>query len=321
MKTVSELPKRLIIGLRDGYCNLKCPMCHVHGSKEEKAIKSIRGKMSLENACRIFDQIVEAQPEVNPNIWGEPFVMKDINKYILAMKERNIRVIINSNGLLLTDKLVDFLLKIKIDSIFISIDAVTKPTFKKIRGVESLDKIKDLLFMLLRKRGDCVSPRIGVSFVANEINRHEEDEFVAYWLKYVDVVRVAKEYSPGGLVKGAKIKENRLPCGALYDTMVINHRGDAVICCLDSFYKHKVGNVFKDGIRATWRSEALNEVRHYHETGQYEKVPFCKDCQVWANYLVEDELKGNILIRRSPVTMHYNRADRMNTWGWRVKNA
>ena len=111
-KIVPEFPKRLIIGLQDGYCNLKCPMCYVHGSKNDKAIKSIRGVMSIKNACRIFDEVMKAQPTINPIAWAEPFVMKNIDRYILAMKKRGIPVTINSNGLLLRDDLIDFLINI-----------------------------------------------------------------------------------------------------------------------------------------------------------------------------------------------------------------
>ncbi len=313
-KTIPDFPKRLIIGLQDGYCNLKCPMCHVQSSKNDEAIKSIRGVMPIKDACRIFDEVMEAQPMVNPITWAEPFVIKDIDKYILAMKKRNIPVTINSNGLLLTNKLVDFLIKIKIDSILISIDATTNSTYKKIRGVKSLDKIKNVVFSMLEKRRDSSCPRIGVSFVAREENIHEKEEFISYWIRYVDVVRVSEEFSTDRTVKNAKIPKKRIPCGSLYDTMVINHCGDVVICCLDSFYTMKIGNVFKSGVKEIWHSDEFQKLRYYHETSQYSKIPFCENCDIWASYLIEEEIKDNVLIRKSPLITNYNRMDKMKTW-------
>lgn len=314
IREVPEFPKRLIVSLQDGYCNLKCPMCYVHGSKDRGMVKALRGKMSLADACRIFDEIKPAKPAINPNSWTEPFVMKDINRYLAAIKEREIPLTINTNGLLLTEDLADFLVKIKLDSIFISLDAVTNATLEKIRGIRELEKIKQAVFTMLKARGERPYPRIGTSFVATEENRDEKDEFVSDWLKYVDVVRVNEQFSPDKSVKSAKLQIERGPCGSLYDTMVINHRGDVVICCLDSFNEVKIGNVFRDGVKNVWASDKFNELRYFHETGQYDLVPFCRKCDVWANYLITEEKRDGLLIRRSPIITHYNRLDRLGTW-------
>jgi len=311
---VPEYPKRLIVALQDGYCNLKCPMCYVHGSNNREVIKKLRGSMSFSDACRIFDEVSGAKPSINPNSWTEPFIKKDIRKYLAAIKERGIHLTINTNGLLLTPELSRFLVQIKLDSIFVSIDATTVPTLEKIRGVRDLDKIKQAVFNMLEARENLTYPRIGVSFVSQDENRHEKEEFIAYWLKHVDVVRINEAYSLDKSVKSAELPLKRIPCGALYDTMAINHRGDVVICCLDSFNEVVIGNVFKDSIKKVWRSENFNSLRFYHETGQYDKVPFCKKCGVWANYLITEETKNGILIRQSPIMTHYNRIDRLKTW-------
>jgi hypothetical protein len=39
-----------------------------------------------------------------------------------------------------------------------------------------------------------------------------------------------------------------------------------------------VGNVSQDRVRALWDGEAFAKVRYYHETSQWDKMPFCKSC-------------------------------------------
>ena len=97
--------------------------------------------------------------------------------------------------------------------------------------------------------------------------------------------------------------------------MPIHFNGDVSICCFDSFGEQVMGNVFKDGgVKAVWKGKKLQEVRHYHETGQWDEVPFCKDCNAWSGYIYEDEVKDGILIRRSPQFIYYNRMDRLESW-------
>ena len=48
----SDFPKRILLGLNDGYCNLKCPTCYVHGNSNTEKI--LKGKMSFENASYII---------------------------------------------------------------------------------------------------------------------------------------------------------------------------------------------------------------------------------------------------------------------------
>ncbi len=312
--SVPEFPKRMLIGLQDGYCNLKCPMCYVHGSDDDSVVKALRGVMSFEDACRIFDEVMGAKPAISPIIWSEPLLIKDFRRFITAIKSRGMAIVLNTNGLLLTDDLAKFIVDIEINSIFFSIDAMTSDTLKRKRGIEGLDKINNAVFRMIKARGERPYPRIGTSFVISEENVHEKEEFIKYWRQHADAVRVNDEYEVDRSIKNAKIPKERIPCGVLYDTMVINHKGDVPICCLDSFNTMIIGNVFESGVKEVWHSERLQEIRYYHETGQYDKVPFCKSCDAWSASLTEEEIVDGILVRRSPVITYYNRIDRMDTW-------
>ena len=319
IKKLPAFPKRLLLGLQDGRCNLKCPHCFVHGSDNRHETQESQGSMSPSNAARIFGEVRGKGIFVSPVIWSEPLLILDFEKVICRMKENGINIFINTNGLLLTEDRARFLVESQVHSVFISIDAMTEGTLKTIRGIKDLNGINESVFRMLIARQNRVSPRIGVSFVETDANVHEKADFISYWLRHVDVVRTTKVYEKDNSVKNAEIPQKRVPCGALYDTMVINHKGDVPICCLDAFNETNAGNVFEENIEKVWHGSRLQKIRYYHETGQYEKVPLCKSCDVWSQYLISEETKSGILIRKSPVMTYYNREDRLFSWTCRMK--
>ena len=298
-------------------------MCLLHGDikeldadKKEAAI----GKMELEQATSLLDEIMSARPLIQPSMWGEPLLAKDLKEHIKGMKDRGIAVCFNTNGLTLREHHVEFFVENKLDSMFFSLDSTTPETLKLVRGVDKLAKIEKNVMMALevRERMQSDLPRIGVSFTTSEANKHELEEFIDKWVGVVDAVRVGNVFEAGSL-KYVEEQNVRTPCAALYHTMPIHYNGDASICCFDSFGTEIVGNVFKDGgVGAVWNGDKLNEIRHYHETGQFDKVPFCKNCNAWTGYEYEEKLIERagvrVLLRTSLQFDYYNQVDRLYNW-------
>ena len=310
---VSEMPERYLIDLA-AKCNLRCPMCPVWGSDDEAAIASVKGVMDLEASRRLLDEMASAKAMLQPNMYGEPLLAPDLRAQLLAMKERGLAVAMNTNGLTLTDELAGFLVGIGLDSVFFSIDATTPETLLKIRGIDRLEKIEAAVLRLLNARGDAEHPRIGVSFTVQDDNLHERDAFVRRWVGVVDCVRVGLVFENGSF-KDMPDPGPRRPCPALYKTMAIHNDGHVTACCLDGFRRTDLGNVFRDGgIKAVWHGEKFRQFRHWHETGQWDRVPFCKPCNGWAQYDFTEEVADGLLIRRSPELTYYNSISRLRNW-------
>jgi len=319
ISNVPIFPKRLLLGINDGQCNMKCPFCYVHGDGA-KNTKQLIGDMPYDLACKIFDEVQGTGIFISPVLWSEPLLVQNLENYVSYMSGKGLNVFINSNGLLLTEEKVTALFSAKVHTLFISIDAITNETLKTIRGIKKLQEIHDSVFRLLKIRGDNRTPRIGVSFNESEVNMHEKDKFISFWLKHVDVVRVNKIYEKKlNYIKNLQIRTKRIPCGALYDTMAINHKGNVPICCLDSHNQTNMGNVFQDSVEGVWNGEKFQEVRFYHESDQYDKISLCKNCDVWLNYLIEEREVDGIFIRQSPIMTYYNRIDRLYSWHSRIR--
>ena len=309
---VSTLPERVLIDYATR-CNLRCPMCTVWGSGDDQAIASVEGIMDSAKAEAVEHEIAAAKPLVQPNLYGEPLLIPKLRDRIASLKQKGMSVALNTNGLTLTEKLAAFFVEVGVDSVFFSIDAATPATFRAIRGVDQLPKVEAAVHRMLAARGTGLTPRIGVSFTLQEQNKDEEAAFVARWSNVVDCVRIGLIFENGAF-KGLTAPEKRTPCATLYTTLPIHNDGMATICCLDGFKETAIGNVFEAGVKAVWNGEAMAKVRYYHETAQWDKVPFCKNCNGWAQYEYAEEVRDGLLIRRSPEFTYYNRLDRMVNW-------
>ncbi|HZT52081.1 MAG TPA: radical SAM protein, partial [Stellaceae bacterium] len=158
---VPDMPQRVLLDLATR-CNLRCPMCTVWGSGDNDAIDAVKGSMDLDAARRLLNEITGTAVLIQPNMWGEPLLAPKIRERISDIKARGLTVAMNTNGLTLTEELARFFVEVKLDSIFFSIDAVTKETLKKIRGITKLEKIEAAVHRMLAARGEAEHPRIGV---------------------------------------------------------------------------------------------------------------------------------------------------------------
>ncbi len=308
---VSEYPKMVPFCVEEGSCNLACPKCPVHG--DHPLHDKIQGKMPFDQAVKLFDELEGKDLTVTPSGVTEPLIQKNFFEYVSELNKRNIKITMNSNGFLINEKMANKLVNdYEIASIFISIDAMSSETLLKTRATKKIEKVNQAVFNLLEARGDKSSPRIGVSFTKEPANLHEEKAFIDYWIQHVDAVRVNELYILDG---GEGIQENRPPCPVLYDTLFIGPNGNARLCCLDVFDDTSVGNVLKTSVKDVWHGEKLNQIRKFHEAGEFHKVDFCKNCKDWPRYdFAKEYEENNILIRKSKLLTYYNRMDRLDSW-------
>ncbi len=128
-------PQRLYIDITED-CNLFCKMC--------RSKISISGKTMSMN---LFKKIIE---ETSPFVkcyslfnWGEPLLVKDFRERVqfLNNKKRNDCIVeISTNGILLSDKILNFLFDEKV-KITISFDGSDKNTFENIRCGSNFEQI------------------------------------------------------------------------------------------------------------------------------------------------------------------------------------
>src|SRR5437773_9342118 len=87
---VPDMPPRVLLDIHTD-CNLKCPMCIVHGHPEDPRLKDLLHQtMGLENARKVLDEIMAAKPLLMPTLWSEPLVNPQFKEHVRQIKQRGL---------------------------------------------------------------------------------------------------------------------------------------------------------------------------------------------------------------------------------------
>lgn len=128
-------------------CNLRCKYCIPSDCNYEH-----HDIMSNDDILKICKSLANNNIKKIKITGGEPLVRNDIVKLINDIKNiKNIeQVTITTNGVLLS-KYIDDLLRVNIDGINISIDALDRELFKDITGFDKIDEILNSIDIACKK--------------------------------------------------------------------------------------------------------------------------------------------------------------------------
>jgi MoaA/NifB/PqqE/SkfB family radical SAM enzyme len=150
-------------------CNLLCETCP-RTYFDREPLKSL----SLQEFISIAEQFPQMQRVLLHGI-GEPLLNHELDGIIKYLKGRDVEVIINSNGTLLTPKWQEKLIESGLDQYRCSIDGATDETYARIRGAALLPKLKKGLGGLVKtkERLGATTPRVSIWCVATKENLQE----------------------------------------------------------------------------------------------------------------------------------------------------
>jgi radical SAM protein with 4Fe4S-binding SPASM domain len=246
-------------------CNLRCTFCFVtEGMTRED------GFMDLE----LFKKVIDESPGLEHlcmHNWGEPLLHKDIFRMIDYAKAAGIAwVVMNTNGTLLTDKIIQRIVDSGLDIIRFSIDGSAE-TFKKIRGVE-LDKIERNIIKL-KKAKELHRPDLamGVVFTVEEETQSDVDAYIRHWQSIVDHVRVQPK-----LIRSPRTEVCPEPFGKDYGKLVVLWDGRVIPCCVDYNATLTLGNAWQSPVSELWQGQEIERLREQHLSGNFPIA--CVDC-------------------------------------------
>ena len=261
----------------NNYCNMKCKMCH------HSIIESTNGKDNI--SLEMLDKmLLEARKMkvpsfflgggteclINPNI-------VDIIKHIRLLGQ-GIDDVLITNGYQLTDEIIDLLLELKWEKLFVSLDAATPETYKKIRGRE-LDVVENNLNRIIEKKKELgvKLPIIRVSFCTQEENKHERKLFFDKWKDKVDIIdyQDLEVYKDGKIIKG--LPDTNLKCNSAFSKMMLYCDGRLTPCCSGVWSEYLcVGNIKDMTLEEAWNCDEVNRIRNEMIEGRLNDV--CKTC-------------------------------------------
>ena len=250
-------------------CNLRCTFCFVTEGMTREG-----GFMEFD----LFKKIIDDSPDLEHlcmHNWGEPLLHKDIFKMIEYAKNKGVNyVVMNTNGTLLTDKMIDQIVDSKLDIIRFSIDGSAE-TFKRVRGVE-LKKIEQNINKLKNVK-EIRRPelKMGVVFTIEEDTEGDVEDYITHWEQIVDHVRLQPK-----LITSPRTEICPEPFGKDYGKLVVLWDGRVIPCCVDYNANLTVGSVQNDTIQNLWKNEKMDLLRKQHLNGQFpDTCANCNECE------------------------------------------
>jgi radical SAM protein with 4Fe4S-binding SPASM domain len=226
----------------------------------------------------LFKKIIDDSPDLEHlcmHNWGEPLLHKDIFKMIEYAKNKGVNyVVMNTNGTLLTDKMIDKVVNSKLDIIRFSIDGSAE-TFMRVRGVE-LKKIEQNINKLKNVKEIRRSAlKMGVVFTIEEDTEGDAEDYITHWKKIVDHVRLQPK-----LIPSPRTEICPEPFGKDYGKLVVLWDGRVIPCCVDYNANLTIGSVQNETIQNLWKNEKMDFLRKQHLEGKFpDTCANCNECE------------------------------------------
>jgi MoaA/NifB/PqqE/SkfB family radical SAM enzyme len=267
-------------------CNADCIHCpHTLFSKD------VNYKPKHMN-WELFEKIVDEVSAYENIIFrllsdGEPMMHPRFLEMLEFAKNKGIAPInFITNGMFLDENAAKRIIDAKIDVVEISLDALTKPTYQKIRkGLDYDTVISNVHRFIDMKNKSKAGTKILVSVIDQPEASLEIQDFIDYWQPIVDKVIKRTFTSIGGLVRDKRPEkvpqDERWPCPQLWRRLFVNIDGYAEFCVEDWCDKTVIGDVNTHSIKQIWRSESYDKIRDHHLAKQFSKVDYCAQCCDW----------------------------------------
>lgn len=160
-------PRELMIELTTS-CNYNC----IHCFRNTVLDLDMNKHMDAETFKSLIKQAHHAKvSKISLSGWGEPLTHPTILDFISKLKNYKFKIIINTNGYLLSEYAKD-LYKLGVDIIYVSIDSISEETYKSIRIGGDLSKVTEGLIKIkeLKLENTSFKPEIYLQFTLTTLN-------------------------------------------------------------------------------------------------------------------------------------------------------
>ena len=255
-------------------CNLKCPFCPRTTDLLQSGKRDLNAVMPLDDFRRTLDKMPWIQ-SLELFHFGEPFMHKDLHRYILACKERNIYVVVASNLLPATDEKIDAAFDAGLDFLVMDVDSLDADRYAAARVGGDLARLQDRVKYILsrHRRPYCVAQTI----MLDGKPEYTEAEFLEWTgglaadevrYKFLDSFR-GEIVDKGGLGPDDVCREP-------FYGFTVHVNGDVVPCDRDWSGENVMGNIFRQSVDEIWNGEKYVAFRSRMKSS--DKPAMCKAC-------------------------------------------
>lgn len=266
-------------------CNFRCPICP-NSLTEDRAAS---GMMSLDLFDSILNQISDKAEVIQLYWMGEPLLNENIYQMIEECKCRTqAKVIISTNGSLLSFEVIKKLVDCGLDEIIVSMDACeSQEIYGKIRVGGDIEILNENIKNLILNKGNM---SVVLQFIDLYSNQSEKEKFINKWNTFDCKIEISCLYTWANQIPSLNLasdnlspvlKKKRVPCADLWNKIAIHWDGHISACCFDYANKLIIGDCRNTSLAAIWNSDFANKLREQHLQGKYLLKP-CLCCDAWA---------------------------------------
>ncbi len=265
-------------------CNFKCRMCH---KSDGDMINEIYYPevLSMELFKRTIDECAEYNcPSISLNNNNEPLLDKlIINRLSYASKKSIIDIMMNTNGLLLSEEISKALIDNGLTRLLISLDAASEGTYSIIRSNHYKKVVYNIeRFLAIREKKKSTLPALRLSFCIININEAEQEKFLDMWKDKADEVTFQTYTPPNSSDSFIKLypvgrSETIFSCSQPFERAIIRGNGNVYPCCYQAM-KLPVGNIKDSSLYEIWHNNKFSEYRRIVLEKDWPANHYCLQC-------------------------------------------
>lgn len=290
--------QRVVIEIFGG-CNYSCKMCPQANPGRET---SFLRKMPLSQFENILDQIMPyGRPVINLEGSGEPTMAKDLPDYIAACSRRGFRSYMYCNGARFRDQYMKDCIDAGLSLIRFSVIGYNRELYKEWMSEDNFELIKDNAAQAKaykeKTNSTCSIDSYHLILDPNQVDY----EIAQYQQNFIHPIGTKSyiwkmhnwsgNYSP----EYERDTRKKRTCGRPNSPELTVRAGGikgqtaAVTPCCQvlgppSESKSVLGHFSESTFEEIWTGKLYEELRNLHNTEQFDKIDYCKDC----DFLYED---------------------------------
>lgn len=275
-------------------CNLRCKFCF-HGNREELARNKVSlGLMDMGTYKKIIADLKSSGKSLKVLYLfnrGEPLLNKHLPEMVAIAKDNGVAetISITTNAILLNKGMADALVDAGIDSVRISIEALSADGYKENCGVRvDFTKLVEQIQYFYAIKGSCY---LYIKAIKELLSPDEQTRFLEIFESCADECflenmqplwhQSSPDYGEQPLSQldflGIKKKETQV-CPHVFFKFAINWKGDILPCANDYLDQYVLGNISNTSVLDAWGSEGMNRLRRINLKKQRESLPLCQGC-------------------------------------------
>jgi hypothetical protein len=275
-------------------CPLRCPMCLMSlGEAERRAYGDPDRELAAQT---VLDLVAEGAARGQKalgfgGLWEPLLAAPDLAEIAAFARARGLQdVMLNTSGLLLTEKTARALIKSGLTRLMVSLDAASRATYELMRpGSDFSTVIANIeRFLDLRREMGRRLPLLRLSFCLTALNEAELEPFLARWSGRADFIsvqaygRYATPGAPGWPRAGCRPEGL---CAQPFKRLLVRHDGRVCPCCDASGAGLAVGRLAEGaggagGLAEIWRGPELAALRESLAAGDFcGPAAACGACQ------------------------------------------